>query len=91
MTETTDKRMITVYATPANVDKCMDDLAQVLGGASGRFEVTVLDVTMDPSLLEKAKLEDTPTVVFETPGYLGVIINATSAESIRCGLGIRQG
>jgi len=86
-----EKRTITVYATPYNVDKCMDDLAQVMGGAVTRFEVTVLDVTSDPDLAKKAKVEDTPTLVFETPGYLGVIVSATSAESIRSGLGIRQG
>jgi hypothetical protein len=84
-----EKRVITVYATPQDVDKCMTDLAEVLGGASGRFEVTVLDVTADPHLAEK--VSSTPTLVFETPGYLGVIVGATSAESIRCGLGIRQG
>lgn len=69
----------------------MEDLAHVMGGAAERFEVTVLDVTADPKLLEKAKPEDTPTLIIETPGYLGVIIAATSAECIRTGLGIRQG
>jgi hypothetical protein len=84
-----EKRTITVYATPQNVEKCMDDLAEVLVGAAGRFEVTVLDVTADPQLLDK--VEETPTVVFETPGWLGVIVGAHSADSIRSGLGIRQG
>lgn len=85
-----EKTKLTLYVCGAAEPKLIDNIANLFGGDTSRYSLTIVNVLEEPSRAERERIVAIPSLVKESPQPRLVIAGDLSTKSVRWQLATRE-